>query len=156
MLPLDAFSPRFLWPYLPSLTKLFITFLCAVCTYSAYTFARILVGLAADKDGSTGKKGYPSSTIHRKLANLQNLLQFTFYLFGLCFLLQTPAAFVTANGNSGVALIRNIFQDLGIYIAYATDVFFVLLILHSIRWLIASVVDRAARGSDHLRANEPA
>ena len=156
MLPLDAFSPRFLWPYLPPLTKLFITFLSAVCIYSAYTFARILVGLAAGKGVSTAEKEYPSSTFHGKLANLQSLLQFAFYLFGLCFFLQIPAAFVTANGNSGWAVVRNIFQDLGIYIAYATDVFFVLLILHSIRWLMASVVDRAARASDHLRTNEPA
>jgi hypothetical protein len=147
MLTLESLNPRNLWPVLPHLTRLFILFLCVTSVYALIVLAHILFRLRSLKwprSAETAKDlRSPLAAMNDRLNNLRQLLVFAFYLFSLCFLLQIPAAF-SVLVDSNVPTLSIIFTQLGTYIAYATDVFFVFLLLHSLQWFVSSRVKALA------------
>jgi hypothetical protein len=84
--------------FLPPLTRLYLLFLCLVCTFSLYKSSRILLRLRSIKRGHGAEEHHITlrslAVLHTEAANLSQLLHFTFLLFGLCLLLQIPAAFM--------------------------------------------------------------
>jgi len=74
--------------------------------------------------------------LQNRLTNLRQLGFFTFFLFGLCFLQQLVWA-STVFGDSNRLPYDIIMEQLGYTIEYATDVFFVFLVLHCIQWFVS-------------------
>ena len=69
-------------------------------------------------------------------ANVHQLLNATFYLFGLVFFLTLPeAAFINEVSGTPTAtlILQNFLRDF----AFASNVFFVLLVLHLVRWFVS-------------------
>ena len=146
MFPLKSFDPSSFWMILPPLTRLYLIFLCCVCAFSLYKSARIMLRLRSIRRGHgvADRHGVMESfaVLRTQAANLSQLLHFTFLLFGLCFLIQIPVAFMILD-DSGRSVLSSIFRNLAVYIAYAADVFFVMLLLRSVQWFVSSRVDAA-------------
>jgi hypothetical protein len=85
------------------------------------------------------------ATLHARSANLHQLVIATFYLFGFIFFLTLPFAFMTL-GASKVPGWMFIFENLGYHFAFAANVFFVFLVLHSVQWFVSARVRASARG----------
>ena len=92
------------------------------------------------------------AVLRTQAANLSQLLHFTFLLFGLCFLIQIPVAFMILD-DSGRSVLSSIFRNLAVYIAYAADVFFVMLLLRSVQWFVSSRINAAMMCLGNLDAN---
>jgi small-conductance mechanosensitive channel len=144
MMPLKFFAPWHLWLYLPFFARFFWFVLSLVCVRTLYSASRILLRLHSVVKRNAGEE---SRSILRSLTalrsqalNLRQLHVFAFCLFGLCFLVQIPAAFVSF-GDSSRSGLSNILENLAIYIAYSADVFFVLLFLHSVQWFVTARID---------------
>jgi hypothetical protein len=75
---------------------------------------------------------------------LHQLVIATFYLFGFIFFLTLPFAFMTL-GASKVPGWMFIFENLDYYFAFAANVFFVFLVLHSVQWFVSARVRASAR-----------
>jgi hypothetical protein len=84
------------------------------------------------------------ATLHARSANLHQLVIATFYLFGFIFFLTLPFAFMTL-GASKVPGWMFIFENLDYYFAFAANVFFVFLVLHSVQWFVSARVRASAR-----------
>jgi len=156
MFDLKSFDPLSFWMFLPPLTRLYLLFLCLVCVFSLYKSLRILFRLHSIK-GERGAEQYritPRSLaiIRAEASNLSQLLHFTFLLFGLCFLIQIPAAFMILD-DSNRPVLSSIFSNLAVYIAYAADVFFVLLVLRAVQWFVSFRVSAAMLRFGDLKAN---
>jgi hypothetical protein len=135
--PLD---PRIFWPILPLLSKLYILFLCIVTIYTLYFLTRILLRLYALKKLCYSSEPHSElralAALRRIDTNIHQLILFTFFLFGVIFFLQIPAAFIL--GDSEAFPLSGILQDLFIYFAFAVEVFFVFLFLHSAHWFVSA------------------
>lgn len=144
MFPLKAFDPSSFWMILPPLTKLYVIFLCCVCAFSLYKSARIMLRLRSIKRGQGDRHGVMGSlaVLRTQATNLSQLFHFTFLLFGLCFLIQIPVAFMIGD-DSGRSVLGSIFRNLAVYIAYAADVFFVMLLLRSVQWFVSFRINAA-------------
>jgi hypothetical protein len=74
------------------------------------------------------------AALHARSANLHQLIDATFYLFGFIFFLTSPFVFLPLASSStpGWTFIAN----LSFYFAFAANVFFV---LHSVRWFACAL-----------------
>jgi hypothetical protein len=79
--------------------------------------------------------------MHKSLENARRLLSFTAYLFGFCIFLQMATAFNLISTRSH--LVAMSFADTLLLVsAFATDVFFVLLLLQALQWYASARLDR--------------
>ncbi len=128
-------------------------FLCIVGVYTLYSCSRIVFRLRSLKNKHTGEESRSTQrslfVLQQRATDLRQLHLFTFFLFALCFLLQVPTAF-SILVHSNRPLLSIIFDNLAIYIAYAADVFFVLLVLHSAQWFVSIRISSVT-----LRFNAP-
>jgi hypothetical protein len=142
----EVLDPRFFWPMLPLLSKLYILFLCVVSIYVLFSELRILLRLRAVR--KLGSSNDPHSALNALAAlrradtNIHELIVFTFFLFGLIFVLQIPAAFMTLDNSRTPGWVL-IFKNLATYYAFAADVFFALLLLHSAQWFVSARLNSA-------------
>jgi hypothetical protein len=67
----------------------------------------------------------------------------TFYLFGLIFFLALPLV-TRVLDDSRTSLDILILNDFVMYFAYASNVFFVFLLLHCVQWLVSSRLQACA------------
>jgi len=136
--PLD---PRIFWPILPLLSNLYILSLCIVIIYTLYSLSRILFQLYALKKLCASNEPHSVlktlAGLRGTATNIHQLILFTFFLFGLIFFLQIPAAFMIF-GDYKAPPLGGIIQDLSIYFAIAAEVFFVLLLLYSAHWFVSA------------------
>ena len=139
-----------LWEILKSLStlqRLFCLILVVVSIYSLLSATVILVRLRSltnrskVEDISSFQRSL--AALHARSANLRQLISATFCLFGLVFFLTLPFAFMTL-GDSKVPGWVSIFQNLGFDFAFAANVFFVFLVLHSVQWFISARVRASA------------
>ena len=84
------------------------------------------------------------AALHARSANLRQLIGATFYFFGFIFFLALPFAFITL-ANSSTPGWMYIFENLGFNFAFAANIFFVFLVLHSVQWFVSSRVQASAR-----------
>jgi len=125
-------DPRSFWSWLPFLLKLFVLFLLFVTVFALYNLLRALwttrrLQKAHDVDIQLIR------ATERRLANLGQLLLFVSYLFGFSFFFHMPAVFDVL-GDYKTFPLGTIFTQLGAYSVFATDLFLLLLFLHSLRW----------------------
>jgi hypothetical protein len=132
---------------LSTLQRLFCLILSLVSAYSLLSATVILVRLRSltnrSKVEDLSSIQRSLATLHAQSANLHQLIGAAFYLFGFIFFLTLPFAFITL-GTSKVPGWTSIFQNLGFYFAFSSNVFFVFLVLHSVQWIVSSRVQASA------------
>ena len=142
----EVLNPRFFWTQLPLLGKLYVLFLCAVALYTLFSLSRIMFRLNSfERQHASGthlESSFAFAFLRNKSDNLHQLIFLATLLFGLTFFFQFPAIFLTL-GNSKSFPWSQYIENLAVHIAFATDVLFVLLFLHSAQWLVSARV-RAA------------
>jgi hypothetical protein len=127
---------------MPLLSKLFLFFLCAVSIYTLISLVRVLFRLRslkklASAESPTVGVRLTLATLQHRTTNLRHLLIFAFYLFGFCFFLQIPTAFIVL-GDSKLSPLSFIFMQLATFFEYAADVFLLFLLLHTLQWFVSN------------------
>src|SRR6266436_2524976 len=136
-----------IWKYLPTLQLLFCVIFSLVSIYTLFSATVIMVRLRSlanqrqVEDVSSLQRSL--AALHARSANLRQLIGATFYLFGFIFFLTLPFAFITLVSSSTPGWML-IFQNLSIYFTFATNVFFVFLVLHSVYWFVSRRVRASA------------
>jgi hypothetical protein len=82
------------------------------------------------------------AALQARIANMRQLIGATFYLFGLIYFLMLPLA--TRILDSRIPLELLILDNFLMYFAFAANVFFVFLVLHSVQWFVSSRVNAYA------------
>jgi hypothetical protein len=146
MFPLDFLNPAALWPSLSVASKFLFLILAGA---SVGIFCRLLFVLfryrnAASRSNPITSTETEARTIDNQLTGARQLQFFVSYLFAFYFFFQLPDAFHTLS-NSKSYPIGEILQRLGVQFAYATDVCFVLLILHTAQWIVSARLAAASR-----------
>jgi hypothetical protein len=138
------------WEILKSLSTmqmLFCLILALVGMYTLFSATVILVRLRSVANRSK-VEDIPSiqrslTVLQARSANLHQLIGATFYLFGFIFFLTLPWACITL-GDGKVPGWTSIFGNLGFNFAFAANIFFVFLVLHSVQWFVSARVRAAA------------
>lgn len=131
---MEVLNPSFFWYELPFLGKFYALFPCAVALYALFSLSRIMFRLnSLERQRATGTQmdsSYSFAFLRRKSGNLHQLIFFAALLFGLTFFFRFPAIFNTL-GDSKSLPWSEYLENLAIHVAFATDILFVLLFLHS-------------------------
>ena len=148
MLHLDSLNPRNFWPLLPSLARLYFFILSVTCVYILISLTRVLLGLHSLKRPSPGLTQEATrltlAALQARLANSRQLFFLSCLLFGFCFLLDLPSAFIVLV-NSKVSTLNIIFMQLNALIACATDIFAFFLLVHAAQWVVSARLESFAR-----------
>jgi hypothetical protein len=138
---MEVLDPRFFWPQLPLLGKFYALFLCAVALYALFSLSRIMFRLKSlARQHATGthlESSYAFALLRKKSDNLHQLIFFATLLFGLTFFFQFPAIFLTLGDSKSLPWSQYL-ENLAVHVAFATDVLFVLVFLHSAQWLVSA------------------
>jgi hypothetical protein len=145
-MPTEPYALRSIWLNLAALPRLFSLILAVV---SFYTLRGTLVILARLR--SLSKRGTVDGAnslqcslalLHHQSVNLRQLIGATVYLFGLIFFLDLPLIFRTEGSRAPVGML--VLENLGVYAAFAADVFLVFTILHFALWFVSSRIHSTA------------
>ena len=142
----EVLNPHFFWPQLPLLGKFYALFLCAVALYTLFSSLQIMFRLnSIGRQHASGTHQESSRAfvfLRKKSDNLHQLIFFAALLFGFTFFFQFPAIFFTLGDSKSLPLGQYI-QNLAIHVAFATDVLFVFLFLHSAQWFASARISSA-------------
>jgi hypothetical protein len=129
--------------------KLFFLILTLVGIYTLFSAVFIMARLRSlanqrqVEDASSLRRS--SAALQARLVNVRQLVGATFYLFGFIFFLVLPLATITMDeGRISVEIL--ILRNFLLYFAFAANVFFIFLILHSVQWVVSSRVHAHALG----------
>jgi hypothetical protein len=137
-----------IWMNLPALQRLFCLILSLVGIYTMFSATLIMVRIRSlanqheVEDVSSLQRFL--AALHARSANLRQLIGATFYFFGFIFFVTLPFAFITLASSSTPGWMY-IFENLGFNFAFAANIFFVFLVLHSVQWFVSSRVQASAR-----------
>lgn len=149
---LVSFNLKVLWPMLPTLARVYILFICVASAYILISLTRIALKLRSLKrfphaNNSEKPIRHALAGMQTRLAGLRQFLFFSLLLFGVCFLLELPLAFITLD-ESRLSVFSTILNQVAALAEFGTDVLFVFLLQHSIQWIVSSRVQALAR--EHL------
>jgi hypothetical protein len=136
-----------IWGDLPILPKLFFMILTLVSIYTLFSAVVIMVRLRAlanrrqVEDAASIQRSL--AALQARLVNVRQLVGSTFYLFGFVFFLALPLATIILD-NSRISLDTLILRNFLMYFAFASNVFFIFLVLHSVQWIVSSRVHARA------------
>jgi hypothetical protein len=116
-----------IWPQLAFIFRLYWLILSFVSIYTLLSAASIARRLRSIGDGHQ---------LTARVENLRQLIGAAFYLFGLLFFWTLPSA-TSWPGVSKTLPLGEIFGTFSLQFAFATNVFFVLLVLHSTQWFVS-------------------
>ena len=137
----ELLDPRFFWSQIPLVSKLYAAVLCAVAIYTLISSSRMMLRLnLLEQQHAAGTPQAISrifNLLRKKSHNLQQLILFTALLFAIVFFIQIPWAF-SSNVNSKTPAFIYVFQYLSTYFAFASDVCFLLLFIHSAQWFVSA------------------
>jgi hypothetical protein len=129
-----------IWGQLPILPKLFFLIFSLVGVYTLVSAVVIMVRLRSITNQRHVEEvsllNGSLAIIQARCSNVRLLLSDTFYLFGCVFFLALPLATVIVD-DSKTPLGIHILDNLIVYFAFAANVFFVFLVLHSVQWLVS-------------------
>jgi hypothetical protein len=135
----------YIWRELPLIVRGFCLALFLVSIYTLYSAFTIIVRLRAltgqPKSGETPLFQHSLVALQRRSANLRQLLNAAFYLFGFVFFLASPWTTMILD-ESRTPVINLILRNFLDYLAFAADVFSVFLVLHCVQWFVSSRVLR--------------
>jgi hypothetical protein len=133
-----------IWKYLPMMPRLFFLILCVVGVYSLFFAGVTMAGLRAatsirPKESSASTQRAVAA-LHRRCANVRQLIGATFYLFGFVLFLGLQWAYLTLDESKtpGGWLVL---ENFAVYFAFACNVFLVFLILHLVQWFVSGRVN---------------
>jgi hypothetical protein len=129
-----------IWGNLIFLQRLFCLVLLLVGIYTLFSSATIAVRVRLLSNRP--QTGSAVATLRAWSVNLHQLLDATFYLFGLVFFFTLPSAFnsfVNSHIPAGNIALRNF----GVDFIFAANVFLVLLFLHGVQWFAAARLNAA-------------
>jgi hypothetical protein len=129
---------------LPLSTRLFTLFFLGVVSYTLYRSAQIMLSLRSlkrqqiDKDATAAMKQI--SSLSNRAANLRQLHTFTILFFGISIVLHVYSALHPLElwAKSYEAYVVD---DLSIYLRYDMVVLLLLLMLHSLQWVVSGRVN---------------
>jgi hypothetical protein len=136
-----SFYPSHFWRALPTVARLFVVFLCPASIYVLVALTRVLLRLHTLRRFPLSKSALVD--LQNRLANLRQLVLFTFFLFGINFAMQLVDAYIL-NGVYSLPPYVVIVEEFRYRIEYAADVLFVLLVLHSLQWFVSARVQAFA------------
>ena len=143
---MEVLNPRFFWTSISLLGKLYVLFLCFVVIYTLISLSRLMFRLNSLKrqraTSTLPESSYAFALLRKKAGNLHQLIFFATILFGLTFFFQFPAIFRTL-GDSKSLPWGEYLQNLAVHVAFATDVLFALLFLHSAQWFVSARISSA-------------
>jgi hypothetical protein len=129
-----------IWRELPILLDLFLLILLLVSIYTLFSATTILVRLHSIKNQNHSEDAFPFqhllATLKSRTENIRQLISAIFYLFGIMLFWIVPFVIRTA-GNSYAPLWKGILEGCFTYSVFASNVFFILLVLHLIQWFVA-------------------
>jgi hypothetical protein len=139
--PLESYGLRDIWLSLPAFPRLFLVILVIVSFYALYsaTFILIRLGSMSKRPAieSAGTRTQALASVLQRAANLRQLITATFYLFAFVFFLDLPLMFITM-GDGKMSVLTLIVENLRVYAAFAADVSFVFIVLHSAQWFVST------------------
>ena len=140
------FSLWAIWPELSVLSKLFLSALALASTYVLFLASTTLSRLRSlSEQGFTAKSSaHPDSvaTLQAMARNMRQLITAMFYLWGV-------VSFISLIGSNAPVEGEGTWPNMGLFMrvflnfaAFAANVFLVLLILHSIQWVVSSRISK--------------
>jgi hypothetical protein len=131
-----------IWGELPILPKLFFLILILVSIYTLFSAAVIVVRLHSLRDrrqvGDVSSIQCSLAALQARSANVRQLIGATFYFFGFIYFLALPLATLTLDSKIPLEIL--ILRNFLMYFAFAANVFFIFLVLHSVQWVVSSRV----------------
>jgi hypothetical protein len=139
-LPDQPYALWSIWIYLPLLPRLFLLILGAVTVYTIASLA-VIMGRLTSFTRTHRIQGLPLSerpmeALLARIANLRQLITAAGYLFGMIFFFVLRFAQTTTENAVPVGTL--ILENFFLYFAFATNVFFVFLVLHFAQWAVSS------------------
>jgi hypothetical protein len=131
-----------LWPALSYLNRLFALILAVVFVYSTTSAIIVYKGLRRlirSRESAARNSFQFIATLHRRCANLRQILGATFFLFGLLFFLGLPSATITIGDGRGI-LAFEILSNFVTRFIYAANVFLIFFGIHLVQWVTSSRV----------------
>jgi hypothetical protein len=136
-----------IWIELPLLHKMFLLLLFVVGVYSLFSATKILAGVRSVM-ASGQSRDVPAfqnevATLYARSANMRHLITATFYLFGIVFFWGLRFTLWTPDGKTSV--FQLVLENFFLYFAFAANVFFIFLVLHSVQWFVSARLHAHAR-----------
>jgi hypothetical protein len=132
------------WLYLTAWEKLFLFVLGGVSAYALFSAAItarcIWQTRAATHERNSADVESILVTLRRRSTRVQNLIEATFYLFGIVLFLGLQWAYVILE-TSSLSVPELVLRHFVAHFVFAFHVFFVLLVLHAVRWGVSSYID---------------
>jgi hypothetical protein len=136
-----------IWIELPLLHKLFFVVLFIVGVYSLFSATKILAGvrslMALGQSRDVPDLQNEVAALYARSANVRHLITAMFYLFGIVFFWGLRFTLWTPDGKTSVSLL--VLENFFLYFAFAANVFFIFLVLHSVQWFVSARLHTCAR-----------
>lgn len=126
------------WHSLGMLAEFFVILLVSFCVYTVY-FAFSSLGQLRSlrtRDDETLRKSL--AVLSRRSSDVRQMTATFFYLFGVTFFLQIPAAFWTPDTSSPRPIALLLAENFELYFRFAAVIFLVFLTLNSVQWFVSS------------------
>jgi hypothetical protein len=126
-----------IWKELSLLQRVFLLILGTVSTHSLFAAIRTLLRLRSIRrlpSGNTASIQQSMAELQHVCANARQIIGATFYLFGL--VLFSGMQTLGNTLGDGATSAPRILGDLILHSAFATNVFFVFLVLHLVQWFV--------------------
>jgi hypothetical protein len=152
VMPTQPYTLWSIWEYLARVHQLFFLFLSLVSIYTLFSATvimvrlRILTSQGKVEDISSFQRSL--TALHTRSENVRQLIGASFYLFGFIFFLTLLFSFKTSDSSTHAWKI--IFDTFYLNFAFAANVFFVFLVLHSVQWFVSARLHASL-----LRVNTP-
>jgi hypothetical protein len=136
-----------IWIELPLLHKSFFFVLFVVGVYSLFSAAKILAGvrslMALGQSRDVSALQNDVAALYARSANVRHVITATFYLFGIVFFWGLRFTLWTPDSKTSVFLL--VLENFFLYFAFAANVFFIFLVLHSVQWFVSARLHTCAR-----------
>lgn len=137
-------NPIHFFKLIPDTSLLFLLVLGLVSITVMYRTVGIILGIRQierAKSVGTTEAANRIRLMHQRLKDTRQLLSLVAYLFGFCIFLQMATVFHTIGSSSRPTAL--LIADAALLASvFATDVFLVLLLLHSLQWYAAAKLDQ--------------
>jgi hypothetical protein len=146
-MPNQSYALWSIWIELPLLHKLFFSVLFVVGVYSLLSAAKILARvrslMAVGQSRDVPALQNDVAALYARSAHVRHLITATFYLFGIVFFWGLRFTLWTPDSKTSVFLL--VLENFFLYFAFAANVFFIFLVLHSVQWVVSARLHTCAR-----------
>ena len=145
--PTHQASIWLIWRYLSTLERLFFVALMILGLYvlssAALSVASAWKARSLFRNGGMAEASERSMWLRRRSARVDRLITTALYLFGLVLFLGLQDSYFTTDSSRATGE-PIVLRNFSWHLAFASNVFFVLLVLHVVAWFISSCVGKLA------------